>query len=128
MHKPTIQSLHKQHYQFTDEQPGALLLQYSKMSKEWKFVKYSCRSCGSTCKTLKHFNTCKELNTTKKRNIIVPIQVVTQNGKRMYRYGDTGKLYPNRSDAEKQAQAIHAAGYREPMQQTNQSMKKDSNK
>jgi len=45
----------------------------------------------------------------------MPIQVVTQNGQKYYRYGDHGKLYPNRSDAEKQAAAIHAAGYKEPM-------------
>ena len=35
-------------------------------------------------------------------------------GERMYRYGDSGKLYKLRSDAEKQAQAIRASGYREP--------------
>jgi hypothetical protein len=50
----------------------------------------------------------------------MPIQVVMIKGQRMYRYGDTGKPYLNRADAEKQAQAIHASGYKEP--------KKDMNK
>ena len=49
----------------------------------------------------------------------MPIQVVTQNGKKYYRYGDHGKLYPNRSDAEKQAAAAHASGYKEPMKPKN---------
>jgi len=53
----------------------------------------------------------------------MPIQTIMVNGQRMYRYGDTGKAYKNRIDAERQAQAIHAAGYREPMQKINQQMK-----
>ena len=53
----------------------------------------------------------------------MPIQTIIVNGQRMYRYGDSGKAYKNRIDAERQAQAIHAAGYREPMQKTNQQMK-----
>ncbi len=44
----------------------------------------------------------------------MPIQKLTKNGETYYRYGTSGKLYKNRADAEKQAQAIHAAGYREP--------------
>lgn len=44
----------------------------------------------------------------------MPIHKITQNGKTYYRWGDHGKMYPNRSDAEKQAQAAHAAGYKEP--------------
>jgi hypothetical protein len=122
MHKPSIQSIHNEHYHFTDEQPGALLLQYSKILNCWKFVKYSCRACGNTYKTVKHFSTCKELNNIKKREYVVPIQVVTKNGQRMYRYGDSGKLYADRKDAEKQAQAAYASGYKEP--KTNMKEKK----
>ena len=44
----------------------------------------------------------------------MPIQSVTVKGQKYYRYGQSGKLYRNRADAEKQAQAIHAAGYKEP--------------
>lgn len=28
-----------------------------------------------------------------------------------YRWGSTGKIYPTRAEAERQGQAIHAAGY-----------------
>jgi hypothetical protein len=44
----------------------------------------------------------------------------------MYRYGDSGKLYADRKDAEKQAAAIMASGYREPMKDMKQM--KDKNK
>jgi hypothetical protein len=53
----------------------------------------------------------------------MPIQTVMIKGQRMYRYGDSGKPYKNRADAEKQAAAIHASGYKEPMKQM-----KDKNK
>ena len=45
----------------------------------------------------------------------MPIQTLMIKGERMYRYGDSGKLYKDRSDAEKQAAAMYASGYREPM-------------
>ena len=45
----------------------------------------------------------------------MPIQMITVKGEKMYRYGDSGKLYKDRSDAEKQAAAIRASGYKEPM-------------
>ena len=68
---------------------------------------------------MKHKYTCKELNTTKKvKEVEMPIQVVTKNGQRMYRYGDSGKLYKERSDAEKQAAAIRASGYKEKKDST----------
>jgi uncharacterized C2H2 Zn-finger protein len=44
----------------------------------------------------------------------MPIQVVTKNGERYYRYGDSGKLYKDRKDAEKQEKAVYASGYKEP--------------
>ena len=50
---------------------------------------------------------------------MMPIQVVTQNGQKYYRYGDHGKLYKDIKDAEKQAQAIHASGYKEPTKPKN---------
>jgi hypothetical protein len=46
----------------------------------------------------------------------MPIQTLTIKGEKMYRWGDQGKLYRNRSDAEKQASAAYASGYKEPMQ------------
>jgi hypothetical protein len=44
----------------------------------------------------------------------MPIQRIETNGEVYYRYGQSGKLYKNRKDAEKQAQAINASGYQEP--------------
>jgi hypothetical protein len=44
----------------------------------------------------------------------MPIQTLTIKGEKMYRWGDSGKLYRNRSDAEKQATAAYASGYKEP--------------
>ena len=40
--------------------------------------------------------------------------MITVKGQKMYRYGDSGKLYKDRSDAEKQAAAAYASGYKEP--------------
>lgn len=63
---------------------------------------------------MKHKGLCKELNTTKKvKEVEMPIQVIMIKGERMYRYGDSGKPYKNRADAEKQAAAIRASGYKE---------------
>jgi hypothetical protein len=126
MHKPSIQSIHNEHYQFNSEQPAALILQYSKILKCWKLASYSCRHCGNSFKGLitchKHFSLCKELNSIKRRKTFVPIQVVTIKGERYYKWGDSGKPYKNRADAEKQAQAAYASGYKEP--KTNMKEKK----
>jgi hypothetical protein len=118
MHKPTIQSLHENYYRFLDPSIIVVTQHFDKTIKQWKFVNYRCKLCDNSFKTVttasKHRDVCKELNTTKKRkDPEVPIQVVTKNGQRMYRYGDSGKLYADRKDAEKQAQAIMASGYKE---------------
>lgn len=82
----------------------------------WKKVGWRCSLCDKTFKgestMTKHLDVCKELNTTKKEKEM-PIQVITVKGERYYRYGDTGKMYRTRQEAEKQAAAIHAAGYKE---------------
>jgi hypothetical protein len=44
----------------------------------------------------------------------MPIQTVMIKGEKMYRWGDSGKLYKERSQAEKQAAAAYASGYKEP--------------
>ena len=117
MQKPTIQSLHKSHYNFTEEQKASIVLQYSITQKQWKFVSYSCRHCGNNFKGLttcyKHFGLCKELNSIKKREKEMPIQVVTIKGERYYKWGDSGKPYKTRAEAEKQAAAAYASGYKE---------------
>lgn len=43
----------------------------------------------------------------------MPIQTLMKNGKRYYRYGDSGKLYPTKKQAEEQMRAMYASGYRE---------------
>ena len=118
MHKPSIQSVHKNFYHFEDPSIIVVTQHFDKTIKQWKFVNYRCKLCGNSFKTVttasKHHDVCKELNTIKKRkDPEVPIQVVTKNGQRMYRYGDSGKLYADRKDAEKQAAAIMASGYKE---------------
>ena len=42
----------------------------------------------------------------------MPVQKITRMGKTKYRFGDSGKLYDNREDAEKQQRAAYASGYR----------------
>jgi len=120
MHKPTIQSIHKEYYTFTNNEPVVLVIQYNKLIKEWKFIRYSCKFCTNNFKTLdgyhKHPKSCKVLNTSKKKkkDDEMPIQTVMIKGEKMYRWGDSGKLYKERSQAEKQAQAAYASGYKEP--------------
>ena len=108
--------IHKYYNVFGKEIKTSVVQQYSRIAREWKFFGYRCLHCDSPFKSVKkieqHKTVCKEINTIKKDKEM-PIQVVTQNGKRMYRYGDTGKLYADRKDAEKQAAAIMASGYKE---------------
>ena len=42
----------------------------------------------------------------------MPIRKITRGGETFYRWGDSGKEYRNRADAEKQAAAAYASGYR----------------
>ena len=122
MHKPTIQNIHSMHTVDVDAN-YSIIHQYSKTLKQWKFTGYRCLHCENTFKTdlgiHKHQTNCKELNTIKNtRKVFMPIQVITVGGERMYRWGDQGKLYKDRSDAEKQAQAAHASGYKEKKDST----------
>ena len=92
-----------------------------KVKGEWTVVRYGCPTCEATYKTLtpiqKHIEKCR-INTSKRlereENKNMPIQAIMKNGKRYYRWGDSGKLYEKREDAEKQARAAYASGYREP--------------
>lgn len=118
MNKNNIQIIHKTHNVFDDDIKISIIHQYSKTLKEWKFHGYRCMHCDSTFKTAitvrKHQGLCKEINTIKKvKEKEMPIQVVTIKGERYYKWGDTGKPYKNRADAEKQAAAAYASGYKE---------------
>lgn len=94
----------------------AIYNSYQYVDGAWKPVGYLCSLCNRSLKTeksvAKHLEVCAELNTTKEK--YMPIQVITVKGERYYRYGDSGKMYRTRQEAEKQAAAIHAAGYKEP--------------
>ena len=119
MTKPSIHTIHNEHDIFDNEINVVLIHQYNTIIGQWKFHGYRCKYCDVSLKgvksVMKHPSICKTINTTKKqKDKEVPIQVVTKNGQRMYRYGDTGKLYADRKDAEKQAAAIMASGYKEP--------------
>lgn len=119
MQKPTIQSVHKEYYHFEEPSIMSLIQQFDSKTKEWKFLHYRCKLCDNSFKSvttaIKHHSLCKIINTTKKRkDPEVPIQVVTIKGERYYKWGDSGKPYKNRADAEKQARAAYASGYKEP--------------
>jgi hypothetical protein len=92
---------------------------YRQIEGVWHVVYYGCRYCDRTYKNRivadKHMEKCL-INTTKQKtkeeNKFMPIQAIMKNGKRMYRWGDSGKLYEKREDAEKQAAAAYASGYK----------------
>jgi DNA-directed RNA polymerase subunit RPC12/RpoP len=97
-----------------------LLSNYKLKQGIWELINYTCMDCGRQVSikiSETHYLICKRINTlTKSKDVEMPIQVITIKGERYYRYGDSGKPYKNRQDAEKQAAAIHAAGYKEPQQ------------
>jgi hypothetical protein len=42
----------------------------------------------------------------------MPVQKITKGGMTMYRYGDSGKMYKTKNEAEMQGRAMYASGYR----------------
>lgn len=42
----------------------------------------------------------------------MPVRRIIQNGKVYYQWGEHGKLYEKKEDAEKQGQAAYASGYK----------------
>lgn len=87
---------------------------------EWVTILYACQHCNQTFKTTKycskHEIECERINTIKKQKEqwAMPVQRIYKNGEVWYRWGDSGKLYKDKADAEKQGRAAYAAGYREP--------------
>jgi uncharacterized C2H2 Zn-finger protein len=84
----------------------------------WTTTLYGCQYCTETFKTIKycskHEITCERLNTIKKtkEELNMPIQRIMKGGETFYRWGQSGKLYRKREDAEKQAAAAYASGYK----------------
>lgn len=91
---------------------------YGFKNKVWIHIGYRCMSCDKTFKNedviAKHKDVCTRINTIDNEETFMPIQRITKDGKVYYRWGDQGKLYTDRKDAEKQAQAAYASGYKEP--------------
>lgn len=91
---------------------------YSKVlaqqNKVWTVVGYVCKVCDNTYKheNKLHNHVCKPKEY--KRIEQMPIHRITKNGEVYYRWGDQGKLYKDRKDAEAQARAAYASGYKEP--------------
>ncbi len=85
--------------------------------KRWEKMGYKCNDCAKVLIDEhlkdKHVLICKnQKKINKSEDEEMPIQVITKNGERYYRWGDKGSLYRTREEAEKQAQAISAARYR----------------
>lgn len=98
---------------------------YAKKQNRWIHIGYRCTSCDKTYKDevvlANHKNLCKRINTRDKEIEFMPIQRVMKNGEAYYRWGDTGKLYRKREDAEKQAAAAYASGYKSKDMNNNKS-------
>ena len=45
----------------------------------------------------------------------MPVHKITQGRQTYYRWGDHGKMYKTKAEAERQGRAAYASGYREPM-------------
>jgi phage FluMu protein Com len=109
--------LHLQYNTFNTDIKISVITKFDKKLSEWQFATWKCQYCDTTLKfastVVKHPNSCKELNSIKKEKEM-PIQTIMVKGMKMYRWGDSGKLYKERADAEKQATAAYASGYKEP--------------
>lgn len=107
--------LHLQYNTF-DNIPVSIIYRYIKTKNCWEFSSYKCMACNTPLKfvnsLIKHTSNCREINTIKKEKEM-PIQVIMVKGERMYRWGDSGKPYKTRAEAEKQAAAAYASGYKE---------------
>ena len=101
--------------------PSNVHVIYVKKNNKFEIVGFKCVDCAKLMNTRdladKHELICQKprnkLVKLQAEEEIVPIQKIVKNGKEYYRWGDAGKLYTNRSDAEKQAAAAYAAGYKE---------------
>ena len=108
--------LHLQYNTFDPTLKVSIIIRYSKTTKRWEFASWKCQHCDTALKfantIVKHQNSCKQLNTTHKEKEM-PIQVVTIKGERYYKWGDSGKPYKTKAEAERQAAAAYASGYKE---------------
>jgi hypothetical protein len=97
---------------------------YQHINGQWKFFRYGCPNCEKNYKNFeyaeKHIIQCNiNTNKQKQKELIreakhMPVQRIIKNGEPFYRWGDSGKLYKDRADAEAQGRAAYASGFREP--------------
>ena len=86
---------------------------YRYQNKKWIEFNKRCSICDKVlAKTGYNTHNCKSINTLSEEKFM-PIQRIVKNGEVYYRWGDHGKMYKDRKDAEKQAQAAYAHGYKE---------------
>ena len=124
-YQDTIQKKHLKEIEMPEEIPkGNITTLYGKKrGKTFEFLGYKCADCGRPFSddnlVDKHVLVCVAREKINKsiendEDEFMPIQRVTVKGEDYYRWGQHGTLYKNRADAEKQAAAAHASGYREP--------------
>ena len=114
-----------QKIQVPEKLPEAKLSKIYGRDDNGKFVLvgYSCLNCGKSMAkleiALEHPLICNEQIKINKQEekLQMPIQRIQKNGETYYRWGDHGKLYKDKTDAEKQARAAYASGYKEPPKQ-----------
>ena len=86
---------------------------YKYKNKKWEHFNSYCKRCDKViCKNMakSHPDNCEVINTIKE--IDMPVRRVVQNGKVYYQWGEHGKLYEKKEDAEKQGRAAYASGYK----------------
>jgi hypothetical protein len=63
--------LHLQHNTFNADIKVSVIQKYNVKLREWEFASWKCQHCGTALKfastITKHQNSCKQLNTVKKR-------------------------------------------------------------
>ena len=90
-----------------------IITTYRYQNKKWIEFNKRCSICDKVlAKTGYNTHNCKSINTLSEEKFM-PIQRIVKNGEVYYRWGDHGKMYKDRKDAEKQAQAAYAHGYKE---------------
>ena len=65
--------LHLQHNLANTNIKISIIIKYNVKLNEWEFATWKCQHCNTTLKfassVAKHYNTCKELNSIKKKEI-----------------------------------------------------------
>jgi hypothetical protein len=86
---------------------------YNRKNRVWEHITNYCNICKknvSAKNTDKHLSICEQINTIKENDM--PVRRVVKNGKIYYQWGEQGKLYESKEQAEKQGQAVYAQGYK----------------